>query len=207
MKPRDTLRIAQTAPGVTTLGPFTRYGIWVQGCLRRCPGCASPEMQPLEGGYEISIGALSERIIAEKDIEGITISGGEPFLQDEALSALVDMLRKRADLGVIVYTGCALDEVIRSPLLQRCDALIDGAYVRALDDGGSLRGSSNQRLWRVTDRYSTSLRFGFPEREVQLLRTEEGGIAMVGVPSEQDRRLTRRLREMAAGLTGKEGDA
>ena len=122
--------------------------------------------------------------------EGLTVSGGEPFLQAEALARLIDRLRKRKEIGVILYTGYTLEELRgqQAPegsgaLLERIDLLIDGPYIANLNDGGALRGSSNQRVIPLTERYRDRLwMYGAGrERQVELRYTEEG-FGIVGVP-------------------------
>ena len=76
------------------LGPGVRYVVWVQGCKRRCPGCINPLGQPLsENGYWKSVAALEQDILHVEGLTGITISGGEPFLQAEALAKLVKLIK------------------------------------------------------------------------------------------------------------------
>lgn len=177
------LRIFQTVDKVTTLGPYTRFGLWVQGCARGCPGCVSPEAQPLDGGYLKSVKELAKEILCVSDIEGITISGGEPFLQEAALCRLLAYVKERRDFGVILYTGYRFEEISSHALTKFCDAVIDGEYIRELDDGLSLRGSSNQRLIFVTERYQGNLYIGEFGRKIELLETGSKGVSMVGVPS------------------------
>ena len=137
MATSDTVRIHRTARRVRVLGPGVRYVLWVQGCPRGCPGCISPEAQDPAGGEIRSVAALAEAILAVPDIEGVTISGGEPFLQAEALCSLIDRIRARRDLGVIIYTGYVLEELQSGAvphaeaLLARTDLLVDGPYVEA----------------------------------------------------------------------------
>lgn len=202
MRPRkqmDNLRLFQTAVSTDTLGPFRRFCVWVQGCQRGCPGCVSPEAQPLDGGYQISVEELAGHIAAEPDIEGITVSGGEPYLQSESLCRLLGLLRAQRELGVIVYTGYLFEEVRENPLTQLCDAVIDGSYVRALDDGLSLRGSSNQRICFLTDRYRAQLRPSMWGRSTELVSNREGGLSLVGVPSAHSVRTARRIVEFLGG--------
>lgn len=177
------LRLNQRVKGITTLGPGVRYGLWVQGCTRACPGCISPDAQSLTGGYEMSVEALAREILETEGIEGITVSGGEPFLQQEALARLITLLRAEKDLGVIVYTGFSYPEIAVTELAGVCDAIIDGPYIEEKNDGRSLRGSSNQRLILLTRRYQKTLRIGSPGRQVKMYPAQEGGAVMVGVPS------------------------
>ncbi|WP_140397603.1 MULTISPECIES: 4Fe-4S single cluster domain-containing protein [unclassified Flavonifractor] len=165
------LSVHMREPAVRTLGPGVRYALWVQGCPRRCPGCVAPEAQALDGGTALETGALAWEILLS-GAEGLTISGGEPFLQAEALAELIRTVRRKRDLGVIVYTGYRYEELLADPaaraLLEETDLLIDGPYVKELDDGKSLRGSSNQRVIPLTERYRGELSlYGRPERPTE----------------------------------------
>jgi anaerobic ribonucleoside-triphosphate reductase activating protein len=130
----------------------------------------------MDGGELVSVTELGQRILAQPDIEGLTVSGGEPLLQATALCALIDLLRRGRDLGVIVYSGYTLDELRRGgagpgaeDLLSRIDLLVDGPYVEALNDGGGLRGSANQRAHFLTPRYARyAARYGGGQRAVEL---------------------------------------
>lgn len=181
------LRLIHREPGVTTLGPGRRYVFWTAGCNRRCPGCTTPESHEA-AGYAISPAALALEIALSKP-DGITISGGEPFLQSEAVAETLRCLREvqHCDTGVIVYTGYRMEELAKvagaNALLARTDLLIDGPYIRELDDGGALRGSSNQRVIPLTDRYNTQevlTLYGAPERRSEYFLHADG-IARVGV--------------------------
>ena len=173
-------------PALTSLGPGSRYGIWVAGCHRSCPGCIAPDSHDMTKGEPMDTGALAWKIILS-DAEGITISGGEPFLQAEALGELLRIVRCKRDLGVIVYTGFLLEELETVPhakaLLEQTDLLIDGPYVRELDDGKSLRGSSNQRIIPLTPRYAHCLHlYGSDGRQTEIFH-HGGGTHYVGIPT------------------------
>lgn len=191
----STIRVAQTIRNVTVLGPYLRFGLWVQGCVRNCAGCVSPDARSLSGGYERDVGELAEEILLIPEIEGITISGGEPFLQSQALYELLQDIKRKRDLGVIVYTGYSFSEISKDPLVELCDALIDGEYVKEMDDGLSLRGSKNQKLIFLTDRYRDELHIGEFGRRTELLNTLEGGVSMVGVPSKHSRKFAEFLKD------------
>lgn len=188
----STLSIYKTIDSTQSLGPYKRFGLWVQGCPLRCVGCLAPDSQPAVGGELFRIEEISKRIVATPDIEGITISGGEPFAQAPALSILLGKLRSSRDLGVIIYTGSTLhrlraearsDPAVRQ-LLCLTDILIDGPYVDSLNDGAPLRGSSNQRVHQLTDRYSAVVEtcYGSGIRHVEL-HMAENDVFLVGIPS------------------------
>ena len=155
---RDCIYVYMKEPEVHVLGPGKRYGLWVQGCNQKCSDCIASGAKEMEKGTPISIDALAYEIVLS-DVEGITISGGEPFLQAEELSVLLMKVKKKRDIGVIVYTGYLYDDLLNDDaakkLLPEIDLLIDGPYVKELDDGKSLRGSSNQRVLFLTDRYKS----------------------------------------------------
>lgn len=190
------LKLFDKRAGITRLGPGKRFGIWTQGCPRHCPGCMTPESQSMDGGYEIGTDELAEEVL-RSGLTGLTISGGEPFLQPAALSELIGTLRRTADIGVIVYTGYTYEELVRGTdeqqkLLSQCDLIIDGPYIDALNDGKGLRGSSNQRAVHITERYRDRLGgFGAEGRAVEFFIGEEKTV-MIGVPS---RELLDRIRK------------
>lgn len=158
---RDLIYVYMKEPSVHVLGPGVRYVLWVQGCDQRCTGCVAESAWNMELGSPIEIGALAFEIALSK-ADGITISGGEPFLQAEELAKMLDIVASKKDMGVIVYTGYKYEELLKKKdakmLLSKIDLLIDGPYIQELDDGGSLRGSSNQRVISLTDRYKENLK-------------------------------------------------
>lgn len=166
-----------------TLGPGKRFAIWVQGCNKRCSGCIAPDAGDVNGGYEKDVAELAEEIINTPDIEGITISGGEPFLQQEALCDLIKLVQAIRDLSVIVYTGMLYEEVAETELASLCDIIIDGEYVEELNDNKSLRGSSNQKIICLTERYKNLLKnhYGIIGRKIEFT-ISDGSVTMVGIP-------------------------
>jgi len=183
------IRLYMFHPFTAALGPGNRFAIWTQGCNRRCPGCVSPDSRDTESGEEWDTGVLAGIINKTAGIEGITISGGEPFLQAQALCNIIELVRNNRDLGVIVYTGNNYTELKESEdiyikkLLEYTDLLIDGAYQEEYNDGKSLRGSSNQRVIPLTERYRKDLGlYGQEGRAVEIIPRGDGGARMVGIP-------------------------
>lgn len=173
------------------LGPGFRAVLWLQGCRHGCPGCIVPESWPEEGGRLLPVPEAVEWVLS-CDVEGLTVSGGEPMLQAAALVALADGLRRERDLGLMVYTGYRLEGLQsrgtpeQRELLERVDLLVDGLYLEGRHGDLLWRGSSNQRLLALTDRYRSMLpEPGTPEDRGAGLefRVEEGGaFQFVGVP-------------------------
>lgn len=141
-------------------GPGQRFAIWFQGCSLGCPGCFNPATHPAGGAQAVAVGDLVDRILAQGDaIEGVTVSGGEPFEQPDALRALARGLRMRAPrLSILVFSGFTRQEIERRPLgpaiLGAIDVLVDGRFVERRVLARRLRGSDNQRIHLLTDRYT-----------------------------------------------------
>ncbi len=190
-----TLNIHRLASPVTVLGPHSRACIWVQGCPFRCPDCISPETISPYGGKQIPVTELVEWVILQKNIEGITISGGEPFEQADELSELIESVKAQLDLGVVCYTGYTIEELMNrdassfNKLLRFVDLLIDGRYESELHANLLWRGSSNQRLLFLTDRYRSLVERiiidkGDSACGLEILVDKDGAIVVTGVPHE-----------------------
>ena len=183
-----SLKISHIEKNTELLGPFKRFVIWVHGCCFDCEGCIAQNTK-YGAYYEIEAHKLAEQII-NSDCEGITVSGGEPFLQSQELSELIKIIKKQRDIGVIVYSGFTLHE-IKSNLsfasfLSQIDILIDGRYEKSLDDGRAYIGSSNQVLNYLTERYKTSGEkyYSSRKRRAEIKFTPTQAI-LIGVPSKE----------------------
>jgi anaerobic ribonucleoside-triphosphate reductase activating protein len=158
----------------------------------RCDECMTPGALSFDGGTVISVADLADEVLSTRGIEGLTITGGEPFAQAGALAALLQILRARADLGVVVYTGYRLHQLRRwaesdasiRNLLEGIDLLVDGPYVPSRNDNGALRGSDNQRVVLLTERYARvhSLHFSAQGRAIELFVGADHCM-LVGIPS------------------------
>lgn len=197
---KDEIFFGDFIPDSTALGPGLRSGIWVRGCGFRCPGCMTPEFIP-QGRPEhvISVEDLYRRVVRGASVfgtEGITISGGEPFEQSIALSRLA--ARVRADgMSVIIWTGYVREYLERhasaAVLLEETDVLIDGPFLRERALYAPMRGSSNQRIHLLTNRYR---REDFLRAKIELRLTKDAakGVGPAGhAPAEALARLFRPL--------------
>lgn len=140
------MRIAGTLPFSLVNGDGVRYVIFCQGCAHRCKGCHNPETWDFGGGEEISVEELARRIKAKKHIDGITLSGGDPFYQQ---SECVKLLKLLPGVNVWAYTGFCYDDIKDTELAKMCDVIVDGEYIEELKCTGQMYGSSNQRIVRV----------------------------------------------------------
>lgn len=140
----------------TVDGPGRRSVIAVSGCSIRCDHCYSGDTHERSNGKHVSISKIVAEIIAERDShDGVTILGGEPFDQPEAVAELVSRLKNHA-FHVTVYSGYTIDQLTQKRLpsidyiLTHIDLLIDGPFIASLREGaGEYRGSSNQHFIEI----------------------------------------------------------
>lgn len=158
------------------VGPGRFLTIWLQGCRKRCRNCMNPEFLPLIPAIAISAEEILARL--RPRLAGVCFTGGEPFLQAESLAVLARSARQRG-LSVISYTGYTLEELKRGAvpaaprLLAHLDVLIDGEFIEKLAGCYLWRGSANQRIHLLTNRYSPDVLKRPPAVDVRL----EGGSA------------------------------
>lgn len=134
-------------------GPGRRTVVFVQGCPIRCPGCQNQHLWNSDGGVEVDVETVAATLLDAG--QPVTISGGEPLAQADAVAELLLILKlQRPDLHVIVYTGLAVEDIFEYrdcwteaiEVLYLADVLVDGPYVSYLDhDWMQWRGSANQR--------------------------------------------------------------
>ena len=186
------VRIHNVILHTKVLGPGTRTAIWFQGCNRNCAGCMSQTTRNIADGIMMDVNKLYQSFIILNDIEGITISGGEPFLQIDALYELLRKVRSDSDLGVIIYTGFYLIELkkmgnpkVDEILNGMADIIIDGPYNEELNEGKSLKGSSNQTVNFITDRYLKYKYVYECNNRAAELYVSEKELFLVGIPSKK----------------------
>ena len=148
------LRIHRIYHGSVVEGPGRRSVLQLMGCTLRCPGCHTPETHPIDGGVQMGVGEVVDLLLDPEGHprDGVTVLGGEPFLQHENLSLLLRELKGRG-LHVTLYSGYTIEELRARPepsvreALALADILIDGRFVASLARGaGEWRGSTNQRV-------------------------------------------------------------
>jgi len=148
------IRIAGIVPESVVDGKGIRFTIFVQGCHFCCKGCHNPNAQDFNGGYDISLQEILGQISQNPLLDGITLSGGEPFAHAESL-AILSKAVKAKNLNIWCYTGYTLEELNEKAktdfnikaLLNEIDVLVDGLFVEELKDLTlPFRGSKNQRI-------------------------------------------------------------
>jgi anaerobic ribonucleoside-triphosphate reductase activating protein len=150
------LYIHDFIPVTEVEGPGKRACIWVQGCSIRCEGCMVPHTWERDEGRPVFIDDLFNQLSSNQEIEGLTVLGGEPMDQAEVLLPLLTKV-KEINLSIMVFTGYCLEQFTgnaQKQIVELCDLLIDGPYVKTLTDfSRPWIGSKNQQMHFLTDRY------------------------------------------------------
>ena len=165
-------------------GPGVRFVLWTQGCSKGCSECFNPETWSTNIYKELSPTQIFE-LIKNFEVDGVTISGGDPLEQeDELLELLMLLSTMRLRKGVILFSGFTRAEIssnfIREQCLKYIDVLIDGRYEKNLKIDFSLRGSSNQEFYFFSNKISSDELSFDQEIEISSL---EGDIMMTGFPN------------------------
>ena len=184
------MNLARILYPVQVLGPGKRIGLWVAGCQRGCKGCSNPELWAQRPEYEVAVAdvvKLIRKVCDEHPVDGFTLSGGEPMDQAPALAELIAQIRPIAS-DILVYSGYRLEALQerKDPatafVLQHIAVLIDGAYIEAQNDNAVLRGSNNQRIIMLDDRFAPRYHAYIAQGENQIQNfTTSDGVISVGI--------------------------
>lgn len=178
---------------VTTLGPGKRVGIWFQGCSIRCTGCISRDTWTFRQG-ETTVDSLLESIKPWLDeAEGISVSGGEPFDQEDALFELLTRVRTSSRGDILVYSGYPWSHLVSrlGRFEDLIDALISEPYLEGAPQTFALRGSDNQIIHFLTPLGESRFKAYDRKREacdncLDLMVDPDGSIWMAGIPRRGD---------------------
>lgn len=131
-------------------GPGLRMVLWTQGCPHHCVGCHNPQTHDITKGIQVKVSEIIKQIQQSNLQTGLTLSGGEPFLQANQLLDIVEAAKQKG-LNIWVYSGFTFEQLLQNPihkqLLDKVDILVDGKYMEEKKDYRLVfKGSSNQRI-------------------------------------------------------------
>lgn len=176
------LRIHNFIETTSVNGPDNRFGLWVQGCNLNCPSCFNPKTHSFNSGSIYQIDEIFQMIISVKGIEGVSISGGEPFLQSNALLELITMIKKKTNLSILIFSGFNLEELkndkTSNKTLKLIDILIAGRYDENCKINNPLLSSSNQKIHFFSNRYSIN---DIHSSDTEIIIDNQGNLILSGV--------------------------
>ncbi len=176
------LRIHNFIEKTSVNGPGIRFGLWVQGCNLKCPYCFNPQTHSFDGGKLYEVEDIFNKILAVNGIEGISISGGEPFLQPKPLLELVRLIKENTNLTILIFTGFYLSELVKRSLANKIltfvDVLIAGRYIKEKQINDYLRSSDNQQIHFLSDRYTMQ---NLKQKSTEIIIDEKGNLVMSGI--------------------------
>jgi anaerobic ribonucleoside-triphosphate reductase activating protein len=179
-----TLRLHRYEPASRVNGPGLRAVVWAQGCAFNCPGCFNPETHAMQAGEIVPVENLAEKILSAKDnLEGLTLSGGEPIYQHRAFARLLSRVKAESNLSVLVFSGYTWEEIQKlrgiESFLRHVDVLLAGRFDASLRVANGLIGSANKTVHFLTGRYHMADLESVPQAEVIL--NADGEIILSGI--------------------------
>ncbi len=182
---QQPLNIARWIERSAVNGPGERFVVWLQGCPLHCPGCWNPDTWDFAPRRLLEVGELVTIVRRVPGLEGITLTGGEPFIQAKSLLPAIRQLRQYG-LSVMIFTGYELEELTSSAsraLLELTDIVVTGRFVETLRvDSAVWRGSSNQKVIFLTQRYSKAVLSTETLARVEAHIGGNGELALTGFP-------------------------
>ncbi|PIB28296.1 hypothetical protein BFP78_00115 [Gaetbulibacter sp. 5U11] len=176
---------------VYNLGEGKRIGIWVQGCDLGCKGCLNMTLWNNNYGKAINVLDTYNLIIDLcEEYDGITISGGEPFQQYEALITFIHLIKKNTSLDIYCFTGYELDEINNlypdKLYMKYIDRLMTGRYIAKNHSNDNIKGSSNQKLFEFVDGKPIEIKENRTENKLGLYVGLDGQIQMTAIPKKNE---------------------
>lgn len=147
----DKLRLAAPLQEDSIVdGPGVRMVLWTQGCPHACKGCHNPHTHDENGGFEMDTDQIITAMKQTHLQSGLTLSGGEPFLQSVELLPVIQCA-KEMKLNIWAYSGFTYEQLLaneaQKELLNKIDVLVDGKFIEAQKDYRlKFKGSRNQRI-------------------------------------------------------------
>jgi len=168
-------------------GNGNRYVLWLQGCDLGCVGCWNQQTWSFEDKTLKSVDEIFEELMGLEDsLDGITFSGGEPFLQAKELSLLAKKIKKNTNLGIQIFSGYELEELVKEEdekLLKYTDVLVAGRFDQTKEN-------NNQKVYILNDSQEF---WEFDNTDVEIEIDDDLNIKMTGYPTD---RLINEVREI-----------
>lgn len=185
------LRLNRIQYPVHNLGPGNRIAIWLQGCTLCCKDCISPSLWNPNKGKDVNVRDLVQQILLIKDdFDGITLTGGEPMQQYEAVMCFCALIKRLTDLNIYVFSGYTLEELERlypdKVFIHYIDYLMDGRYENEIHDDANVRGSANQKLYHFNGRDAEEIEPKSYGNKWSFYLSADGRLFLSGIPRKKE---------------------
>jgi len=157
-------------------GNGVRYVLWLQGCDLGCSGCWNKETWSFEKNTLKSSDEVFQDILKNK-IDGVTFTGGEPFLQAKELSELANLIKSNTDLDIQIFTGFEKSELVsesQKQLLSFTDILVAGRF-------DNKKKNNNQKIYYLN---SNIQKWDFNNSDIQIDISDNGDLHITGYPTD-----------------------
>jgi anaerobic ribonucleoside-triphosphate reductase activating protein len=155
-------------------GAGCRFVIWVQGCHLACEGCWNEHTWDFDKKNLISVDKLFAQIASIQNLDGVTFSGGEPFVQAKSLTQLAARIKNELNLTLQIFTGFELEELTKpyqKTLLSLADVVVAGRF-------DSSKPNNNQKVYQLAEEKWT-----FNNTDVEIEIDNDGTIILTGYPA------------------------
>lgn len=156
-------------------GRGRRFVVWVQGCNLGCPACWNKHTWSFAPKIKMSADALFAKISAVNDLDGVTLTGGEPFLQPRPLAHLAQRVKSELGISLQIFTGFELHEIkgrAQKNLLSLADIVVAGRYNPAMPNNG-------QKVYEFG-----TVRWQFNNTDVEAEIAPDGSVVLTGYPDD-----------------------
>ena len=200
----NTLNVYEIIDNTMVEGPGRRTCIFLQGCLKHCYNCNSPQTWDLSTANQYTIEELANKILKNKTIEGVTYSGGEPLLQSKALYDLSLLLIKEG-LSIVVFTGYSYDIIKKvnnanwNNLLSITDILITEPFIYEKRTSHKLWvGSTNQQYHFLSNKYKyLKNNLKNKKNKIEIRLNKDGSIIVNGMAdNESIKKIFKKINEI-----------
>ncbi len=158
-------------------GNGCRYVLWLQGCDLKCIGCWNKQTWSFKPKALKSVDEIFDQIKSlEHQLDGVTFSGGEPFLQASELSQLAKLIKEKTHLDIQIFSGFSKEELNEKPrieLLKYTDVLVAGRF-------DSSKFNNNQVVYLLNDNVDI---WQFNNTDVEIEIQENMDIKVTGYPT------------------------
>ena len=188
----DYLYIHSISCPITVLGPGKRIVLWLEGCSLNCTGCMAASMKIRHQRNQMPVYKIIESFKQPTEgLDGITISGGEPFEQADPLCEMVKLIKSETHLDIMMYSGYTIKELNEysesaRQILSLIDILVDGRFEEGLSNKKMWRGSDNQKLHLLSERaqkyrYVENARYD-TKRPLSFELDKNNELKIIGIP-------------------------